>query len=125
MTFSETYPTLDAFEEFLDELRDENDDYVPRSVSWSGGGTSGASCWDDSPSLPYSGAAEPEFNSIFTIMEAVAPDISFLRFSKLMRSAVVKTRKSEYGDYYGNYDTTNYKEIDVEFLYDWLKGELG
>jgi hypothetical protein len=89
-------------------------------ISWETGGVSGGSCWDDSDPQPYTASnIEPEFDSLRGILEKICPEISYLKYKKLM-SECLETSTYTYNEWYGN--CTNYaiKRIKLKKLYDWF-----
>jgi hypothetical protein len=92
-------------------------DYIKES--WTTGGLSGGSCWDDGETdnhYAVEGNREPELTDIFTIMEAFCPDLSFLNARKLM--GLIKYDSYTDNEYYGNYFHYGVKYVDLRELYD-------
>lgn len=88
-------------------------------IKWIIGGADGGSCWGDSPN-PITAEEEPEFKDLDNMLEAVAEDISYLKYKKLVE-AIVKVREETENGYYGNYYKYRIKSFTVGDLYDWLK----
>jgi hypothetical protein len=90
--------------------------------SWSGGGTTGGSCWDNSNSEDvhhgYPGESEVDNTSLDALLLAIAPDIKFLQYKKI-EQLVERDNYSE-NEYYGNSSITCYKTINLKVLYDKL-----
>lgn len=87
-----------------------------RSRSWSMGGTYGNYLGDhgtvdaDSPL---------EFEEFDTLMEHISPDITFLKYKKIMRECCRVDTKGE-GDYYGGHTTHASHVCDLNKLYSML-----
>lgn len=79
------------------------------------GGSSGAGCWDDTPSLPYRDNDVKPSDMLECILERVAPDISFLEYRRLQQ-LVTEHEEDRYHDYYGNYSTYRITRISVSEL---------
>lgn len=90
-------------------------------LKWLIGGASGGSCWGDEPS-PTNGEPEPEFEELDKVLEALAPNISFLKYRKLGRELFVLNEHTE-TEYYGNYYEYATKSVSLEKLYNFLLEE--
>lgn len=89
------------------------------SGTWVTGGMGGGSCWGDVAS-PRGSDDEPEFKQLDKLLELVWPDISHLKYKRLVSELVTKKETTSY-EYYGNYTEESEKRIDLLSLYDWLK----
>lgn len=90
---------------------------------WVSGGVSGGSCWDDGSNDRHyatSGDKEPDFSSLDTILENLCPNISFIKYKKLVNE-IVKYGDYSVNEYYGNSTNYGYKTINLGDLYDKLK----
>ena len=90
------------------------------------GGSSGASCWDDAPSVPFD--TEPEWpyeNPVKTLMKAIFKDLPEETMKTLVEDIdncfIEEKNTDDGGDYYGNYITYSVKYIDLVKLWDFLE----
>ena len=86
------------------------------------GGARGGSCWGGraqsySTGREASDAEIPEFDSL---LEEIAPNITFLKYKILMNSIHWQTTDDTSNDYYGNYTEYGYKYITCDQLYNDL-----
>ena len=91
-------------------------DYIKES--WTTGGVGGGSCWDDGEHdnhYAIEGDKEPELTDLFTIMEAISPELSFLKARKLME--LIKYDSYTDNEYYGNCYHFGVKYVDLRELY--------
>lgn len=85
------------------------------TVEWCTGGASGGNCWGDSPE-PRDGD-EPEELVVFDkIIEAVVPDISFLKYKNLCNEVMKSTTYTQ-SEYYGNYYNYSVKYVIIYDLF--------
>lgn len=107
--------------EFSDRLPDRRDRQEPCiSVSWTTGGVTGGSCWNDEPTRHRGVSSEPpqELTGLDIILEALYPDVSFMAYRKLVRE-VVETKTYRGGsDFYGNYTDEAAKMVRLSVLYE-------
>lgn len=99
----------------LKEIREE---YV--SVDWVTGGMTGGNCWGDSADRAVSADPPAELEDLDRILEAVSPDISFLKYKNLC-AEIVRTHEYTNSEYYGNYYEHMVKYVLFQDLYDALK----
>lgn len=95
----------------------ENDYFY---VSWTSGGVSGGSCYNDDYDSHYAiaGDPEPEFSSLDGLLVDICPNISFLQYKKLLSLTKHDTYTSN--EYYGNSRVTSFKHIRLKELYEEL-----
>jgi len=117
--------TRDEFQKMVDDAAGyqckKTDGVVTAlKIEWSVGGQSGGSCWDEGDSTYHgtSGEAEPEFEDLDSILLAVAPQLSFLHYKKLMQK--IETDDYRQNDYYGNYTDYATKTITVDDIWVFL-----
>lgn len=91
-------------------------------VSWSGPGSSGASCWDSEPSKDYPASQQESLDSLDKVLETVYPNISYLTYKRLEKS-IVRGQTNDFVDYYGNTSSTEFKAIYLDDLYQFLLDE--
>lgn len=84
------------------------------SVSWTTGGTSGASCWGGESIYPIRPDPPKELNELDIILEAVVPSLTFLQYKRITKNVVINNTWSN-SDYYGN---TDYKQSLTAVMYD-------
>jgi hypothetical protein len=92
-------------------------------VTWTTGGMTGGSCWNDGvedPHYPVEAEEEPEFEALDKVLEALCPQITFLQYKKLVKSVVSRDATSE-NEYYGNYYDKMTKSVDLNVLKQYLK----
>lgn len=124
MSYNEFLAKVKTLNVALDNhiIRDYRDtaktgDYIKES--WITGGMGGGSCWDDGETdnhYAIENEQEPELTGLFTIMEAISPDLSFLKARKLME--LIKYDNYTDNEYYGNYYHFGVKYVDLRELYD-------
>lgn len=85
---------------------------------WVVGGTGGGNCWEDGGHYSISSEPEPELEEMDMIIERVCPDITFLRYKKVLRG--VKIREESFHEYYGNHTEYREKFISVDDLWTLL-----
>jgi hypothetical protein len=90
--------------------------------AWHVGGKRGGSCWGGVPESYTTGDPEPEWTVLDTILEHFCPNITYLKYKKLM--SLVNSDSSEDGDYYGNTSIYTIRILKFEDLYNFLKGFL-
>jgi hypothetical protein len=89
-------------------------------VEWTTGGSSGASCWNSEPSVPYVSDEPPkELGVLDGILEAIKPDLSFLQYRTLSNNLIKSDSRRE-SDYYGNCSNYAIKQVNLTELYDYL-----
>lgn len=100
--------------------RNSNTNFIYGSVLT--GGASGGSCWGGTASSYSTGreASEAEVPDLDRLLEEIAPDISFLKYKKLMSEIKWQTTEHCDNDYYGNYSEYGYKYITCDQLFDDL-----
>jgi hypothetical protein len=86
-------------------------------ISWSTGGQSGGSCWGNSEHYAVEGEAQPDFDELDKILEAICPEITFMKYKNLCRE-VIKDDSYCSNDYYGNYTNYARKVVGMRNLYD-------
>lgn len=92
-------------------------------AQWRVGGRSGGSCWDTGDSAYHSVEAEeePQDWALVRLLEEHFPNISFLKYQKLLRECVKVSESKRDHDYYGNYYDYRQKEASFEDVYKFLK----
>lgn len=83
------------------------------------GGKSGGSCWG-TEAKPYH--VTPDLDSwevLDTVLEKLAPGITYLQYRKIMKTLVHSNEEEEY-QYYGNYDDYIVRWIPVDDLIQFL-----
>lgn len=87
------------------------------------GGASGGNCWGDTASHYSTGkeASDAEVPDFDSLLEEIAPEITFLKYKNLMNSIHWQTTDECSNDYYGNYTNYGYKYIDRDQLYNDLQ----
>ncbi len=86
------------------------------------GGTSGASCWDDSPSEPYTSHEEQDFSDLKNYLKKLKINLTDSQFKNLI-SKFHEGEYSEY-DYYGNRDDFKVSYLSAKEIYDYLNSIL-
>ncbi len=89
--------------------------------SWIIGKTRSSSSWehnDASTNTYETGELEPNWDLLDNILEQYWPEISFLKYKKLMKLVKVKTQTEH--EYYGNSTDYGVKLLKVEDLYNFL-----
>lgn len=127
---TERKPDWKIFMDEIFELQEKSGDSTPYirysedqemvlSSDWCTGGTWG-DCWGNHGGV--SGSAPEKFTAFDTILELIAPDISFLKYKKIKEECV---NINEYGqsDYYGGSTTHSYWYFKVSKFYEILKRE--
>jgi hypothetical protein len=91
--------------------------------SWTTGGTTGGSCWDEGETrnYPRQPEDEPEDESLTQILETVAPEITFLQYKKLEKEGLWDVKENYYNEYYGNSREETTKTLKLEVLFERLK----
>lgn len=87
-------------------------------VAWRKGGMDGGDCWGGEAQPWSSGVEAGEPVALDTLLEVVAPSISFLQYKKLL--GMMKTDTVEDREYYGNSTTYGYKAIAVKDVHRFL-----
>jgi hypothetical protein len=88
-------------------------------VEWEIGGSEGGN-YKSGDSHPYSTNAPPEeLTSLFIVVDALFPDISFREGSQLLNSIV--TDKYQVREYYGNYQEFMRKRISIKDIHQWME----
>lgn len=99
--------SVDDFERIF-KSNFKSDDFYP-SKSWSMGGSSGASCWDNSPSEGYPGESDPDpemSSRVMEIMCAFWPDMTLSQYKEFKEeNDFMKEIFSSDSDFYGNYSS--------------------
>lgn len=92
------------------------DPYIMQS--WSGGGIGGGSCWDEGKSYHYAMRSEPEpdFLELDLIIETVEPNITHLKYKKIVKDLITRDSQT-YNEYYDNSSIECYKMVDLYKLY--------
>lgn len=92
------------------------------NLEWETGGYSGGSCYSDSNPQPYvSDNREPEFEALDKILEAICPEISFLKYKNLASEVITYSDRTQ-GEYYGNSINYDIKTLHLKKLYESLDG---
>lgn len=121
MTFKEFEEIFNEFSSVCYDLRNDYTKYIWGSVET--GGASGGNCWGGQSTNYSTGLTEDniQLNVFDNIIERLFPDISFMRYKKLINNVKFHTRNSNsYGDFYGNYSEKLIKYISANDLYDSL-----
>lgn len=87
------------------------------------GGSSGGNCWGGKSTNYSTGRSENDIKlkNFDNLIERLFPEISFIRYKKLINNVNFHTRNCDsYVDYYGNYSETLIKYISAKDLYDSL-----
>lgn len=136
MKYKYTYDKfLKASEHYIDKV-DENYHYHSIDMPFSpykkdelifstyinAGGTSGASCWDDSPPEPYTSYDEQDFSDLKNYLKKLNVNLTDSQFKNL----VSKFHEGEYSeyDYYGNRDDFKVSYLSAKEIYDYLNSIL-
>jgi len=105
------------------ESKIESSKYVLK-VSWSTGGISGGSCWDDGSQdnhHSYTTDNPPEeLELLDAILNHFRPNLSFLEY-KMLNSKLVEHGSYTEGEYYGNETHYATKTVELEKLYNYMK----
>lgn len=88
---------------------------------WTLGGTQG-SCWDTSSEdkVIVEPEMEPTFTALDEVLEAVAPNITFIQY-KAISNEVMERGTYHESDYYGGSTTEAYTGFNIKKLYDALE----
>jgi hypothetical protein len=105
--------------EFLDRCKELVQSRTEIYIQWCVGGICGNSCWERTPE-PREVEPEPEFEELYTLLEAFCPQITFLQTRSLLKTQVLTTT-SNYDDYYGNESRYVKKTVDLKKLYQYLQ----
>lgn len=100
----------------------EQTKYVLR-VSWSTGGITGGSCWDDGNRTHHNYTSDnppAEFTLLDQILEHFNSNISFLQY-KLLNQTLIEHDSYTEDEYYGNSTSYARKTIELEKLYEYMK----
>lgn len=89
------------------------------SVEWRTGGITGGSCWGGEANISIDADEEPEFEELFSILELVAPNLTFLHYRNLLK--IVKQDDRTDREYYGNCSYYTIRRICLDDLYRFLK----
>lgn len=120
-----TLKTYEAFVEAIDEAT--TDAFRPPvterlAVSWTIGGQYGRSCWGGELDRTQSAEPEPEDSALVEILEAVAPNLTFVQGRRLLATDSLYERSTDRSlDYYGNYTDYARKTLDLDVLYRALR----
>ena len=87
---------------------------------WVTGGITGGDCWGGEANRPIGSVPEPEFTQLDNLLEVVWPDITHLKYKKLV-SELVTEHEHGSNEYYGNNTRYSEKRIDLGDLYEWLR----
>jgi hypothetical protein len=91
-------------------------------VSWSTGGASGGSCWENSDPQGYTSNEPPaELSSLDIILEDICPSMTFLAFRRL--KTLIEKGDYRVREYYGNYTDHRYECISLAKFHDFLVAE--
>jgi hypothetical protein len=90
--------------------------------SWVTGGTRGAGYWGQEGKHSFDGDPEPEWADLLKVLDRFSPNISYLKFRRLMASAI-GTETDQRSDYYGNETNYQCKFTFVEDLFNFLRNE--
>ena len=93
-----------------------NFDGMLRSNDWTTGGTWG-DCWGNKGECTPE--SQPEFEQFDSLIERVAPNISFMKYKRLYNECVTVETNNEY-DYYGGCCYKAYYMCDLRKLYDMM-----
>lgn len=94
---------------------------IMKSDSWLLGGT-WCNCWGDEITLEPE--QQPQFENFITILEKVAPKITFLEYRKLETACVTTEDYTDSSDYYGGSEDRRRYVCDLIKLYNMLS-EMG
>ena len=89
------------------------------SSEWYVGGMSGGSCWntgDEELTWSSSGLSEPDFDDLDKVIETILPDISYMKYRKLVSGIIQYSERSE-NEYYGNTSEYKIKRVRLGDLY--------
>lgn len=120
--------TYEEFEQAVANLFESNIadiSYVLKNT-WTTGGQTGGSCWDEGESHYYAISADPvpDLTDLDTILDSVSPAISFRQYRQIMipENEVLEfdTHDGD-GDYYGNYTNQTSRTINLAKLYAALR----
>lgn len=89
------------------------------SDSWTVGGRTGGNCWGDEANINIEAEAPKEIDILDSFLEREFPEISFLKYKKLMQKAM--TEQFTVSEYYGNYTEYCMKYILVDDVLDFLE----
>jgi hypothetical protein len=92
------------------------------SCEWVTGGVCGGSCWGNDRLRPMSGEPEPDTWSLDTILESVCPEISYIKYKRLLSHLAKYSEYTNY-EYYGNSTAYGVKKVMLRELFDWLVAE--
>lgn len=107
-------------EEFFAKLAEAGYRYGSISVTWTLGGMTGGSCWGDRADRPVEPEPEPPLSDLDDILELICPEMTFLKYRRIVNRVVVIGTEGGGGDYYGNYSSYGKKSVDFNDLYDAL-----
>lgn len=126
---------LEASEHYLDKV-EENYHYHEIDMSFkpykkddlifstyiNSGGLSGASCWTDEPSEPYTSHEEQDFSDLKNYLKKLKINLTDSQFKNL----ISKFHEGEYSecDYYGNSDDYEISYLSIREIYDYLNSIL-
>jgi hypothetical protein len=113
--------TFDAFRTLVEDLGRERDVRLCLEATWTTGGMSGGSCWGDDANYPVDAEPEPDDTTVDTILERVAPSLTFLQYRKLMRADLYERTNGVQNEYYGNYTTWTRRTLKLRTFYAALR----
>jgi hypothetical protein len=92
------------------------------TLKWEIGGARGGNCWGDDACQYTSYTEEPDFTLLDSILEAIVPDISFLKYKSIVSQVIIRKSGTDM-EYYGNYTDYKTKTLDLQKLYYLLFGD--
>ncbi len=101
-----------------DKNRPTSDDFL--YAEWNIGGMGGGDCWGGVADRYTTNEVPGDLEDIDKVLEAVAPNISFIQYKRIIAD-VVKTGDYSRHEYYGNSSDYVYKTCRIRDLYDALK----
>lgn len=104
-------------DEFMNEWQHKNE-----TVEWVTGGVTGGSCWGTDANEAVYPEDEPELTMLDEILKKQFPNITYLQYRKLAKTAnLVVIHRWEDREYYGNYYTKSSKMLDLDVLWEALE----
>lgn len=115
--------TIKTLTEFKEAVAEALGHKYPIQYSWITGGYAGGSCWDTGPSQNYPREVEqePEDESLTKIIEAIAPEITFLQYKKIDTEGLWDIEDQCTNEYYGNSRESTTKTLRLDVLFERLR----
>lgn len=91
-------------------------------VDWAVGSSSGASCWDNAPSVyeDYDDVKPKELTLLYEILESLCPQMTLLAGRDLINSVLEYDTYDSDHDYYGNYTSYGCYTVKLPNLFQEL-----